>query len=446
MTKKFYFLCLLVGLVCGMCFTSCCDTDDVTPIVPGGGGEEVTFYLDNEALPAGIIDPTTGAIQLTEGGELTLPFVVEPASLASQIVLSSADPSIVAVDGLKLIAKKPGKTTIYATAGNYTMQYDVEVQKFVDRDENGNLKISEINFPDANFRTYVKDNFDTNSDDVLTDAEIAEVTSISVNNSDIKTLEGVEFFTALTMLECRGNQLTSLDVSKNTALQGLGCNENQLTSLDLSKNTALTVLYCNENQLTSLDLSKNTALTYLFCNENQLTSLDVSGCTELIYLYCCNNQLTSLDVSKNTELQQLLCFSNQLTSLNVSKNTALQQLACYSNQLTSLDVSQNTALTSLNCGTNQLTQLDVTKNTALEELHCYSNQLTSLDVTKNTALEALDCNTNQLTSLDVSQNTKLTDLNCYENQITSLDLSNNPAMDISGLNCDANVVVTWPVS
>ena len=404
MTKKFYFLCLLVGLVCGMCFTSCCDTDDVTPIVPGGGGEEVTFYLDNEALPAGIIDPTTGAIQLTEGGELTLPFVVEPASLASQIVLSSADPSIVAVDGLKLIAKKPGKTTIYATAGNYTMQYDVEVQKFVDRDENGNLKISEINFPDANFRTYVKDNFDTNSDDVLTDAEIAEVTSISVNNSDIKTLEGVEFFTALTMLECRGNQLTSLDVSKNTALQGLGCNENQLTSLDLSKNTALTVLYCNENQL---------------------TSLDVSGCTALTILACYSNQLTSLDVSQNTALASLNCGTNQLTSLDVTKNTALEELHCYSNQLTSLDV---------------------TKNTALEALDCNSNQLTSLDVTKNTALEELYCNSNQLTSLDVSQNTKLTDLNCYENQITSLDLSNNPAMDISGLNCDANVVVTWPVS
>ncbi len=129
MTKKFYFLSLFLGLVCGMCFTSCCDTDDVTPIVPGGGGEEVTLYLDDEALPAGIIDPTTGTIQLTEGGELTLPFVVEPAELASKIVLSSADPSIVEVNGMKLIAKKPGKTTIYATAGNYTMQYDVNVKE-----------------------------------------------------------------------------------------------------------------------------------------------------------------------------------------------------------------------------------------------------------------------------------------------------------------------------
>ena len=30
---------------------------------------------------------------------------------------------------MKLIAKKPGKTTIYATAGNYTMQYDVNVKE-----------------------------------------------------------------------------------------------------------------------------------------------------------------------------------------------------------------------------------------------------------------------------------------------------------------------------
>jgi uncharacterized protein len=381
MTKKFYFLSLLVGLVCGMaCFTSCCDTDDVTPIVPGGGGEEVTLYLDNEALPAGIIDPTTGTIQLTEGGELTLPFVVEPAELASKIVLTSADPSIVEVNGMKLIAKKPGKTTIYATAGNYTMQYDVEVQKIVDRDENGNLKISEKNFPDAIFRTYVKDNFDTNSDDVLTDEEIAEVISIVVNGSDIKTLEGVEFFTALQMLICSENQLTSLDVSKNTALQGLNC---------------------NSNQLTSLDLSKNTELQRLACSNNQLTSLDVPGCTALTMLYCSNNQLTSLDLSKNT------------------------------------------ALTVLDCSTNQLTLLDLSKNTALQQVFCNDNQLTSLDMTKNTALEELYCNSNQLTSLDVSKNTALTNLNCMNNQITSLDLSNNPAMDSWGLNCDANVTVDW---
>ena len=200
------------------------------------------------------------------------------------------------------------------------------------------------------------------------------------------------------------------------------CYYNQLTSLDVSKNTALTELSCEGNQLTSLDVSKNTALTKLYCNGNQLTSLDVSNNTALTDLECSGNQLTSLDVSNNTALTDLECNGNQLTSLDVSKNTALTELSCYLNQLTSLDVSKNTALTDLNCSYNQLTSLDVSKNTALTDLYCSGNQLTSLDVSKNTALTDLYCYANQLTSLDLSNNTALNELWCYENQIKGITM------------------------
>jgi Leucine-rich repeat (LRR) protein len=57
---------------------------------------------------------------------------------------------------------------------------------------------------------------------------------------NISNLTGIEAFTALTYLDCRVNQLTSLDVSQNTALTLLSCEGNQLTSLDVSQNTALT--------------------------------------------------------------------------------------------------------------------------------------------------------------------------------------------------------------
>ena len=116
----------------------------------------------------------------------------------------------------------------------------------------------------------------------------------------------------VTVLHCSGNQLTTLDVSKNTALKWLYCYNNQLTALDVSKNTALTRLYCNNNQLTALDVSKNTALTGLYCNNNQLTALDVSKNTALTGLYCYNNQLTALDVSQNTALIWLGCTGNQI--------------------------------------------------------------------------------------------------------------------------------------
>ena len=87
---------------------------------------------------------------------------------------------------------------------------------------------------------------------------------------------------------------------------------NQLTTLDVSKNTKLTDLWCFANQLTALDVSQNTALTRLFCDQNQLTALDVSKNTALKLLSCSSNQLTALDVSKNTALTDLSCYQNQI--------------------------------------------------------------------------------------------------------------------------------------
>ena len=141
--------------------------------------------------------------------------------------------------------------------------------------QSAGVAIDDTNFPDADFRTFVK-NFDTNKDDSLSDTEIAAVKVINYPHIGITNLKGIEYFTALKILNCESNRLTTLDVSKNTALTDLNCSGNQLTTLDVSKNTALTDLYCSGNQLTVLDVSKNTALKTLWCDENQLTVLDVS--------------------------------------------------------------------------------------------------------------------------------------------------------------------------
>ena len=291
-------------------------------------------------------------------------------------------------------------------------------------DPQNDIEINEENFPDKNFRNYLLTQR-YGSDGFLEKQEIAEISYLSLWNKDIKSLKGIEFFTALTYLSCYDQQLTSLDLSKNIALTSLYCPNNQLTSLDVSRCTALTRLICGYNKLTSLDISNNTALTELSCNNNQLTSLDISKNTHLASLSCSDNLLTSLDVSKNTALTRLNCYNNKLTSLDISNNTALTELSCNYNQLTSLDVSKNTALTYLSCEKNQLTFLDISKNIALTRLYCSNNQLSSIDVSNNTELTSLSCGNNQLTSLDLSNNTVLTYLSCENNQLTSLDLSKN---------------------
>ena len=199
------------------------------------------------------------------------------------------------------------------------------------RDETGGIPIDSTHFPDDNFIAYVELGCDKDHDGTLSQDELNRVTELYVDHANIKDLTGIELFPNLDKLDCKYNNLTRLDVSKNTKLTKLYCESNQLTGLDLSKNTALTELDCALNQLTGLDLSKNTALTVLYCESNHLTSLDLSKNTELTELNCQDNQLTSLDLSKNTALTKLYCALNQLTSLDLSKNTALTILGCSGN-------------------------------------------------------------------------------------------------------------------
>ncbi len=265
----------------------------------------------------------------------------------------------------------------------------------------GSVEINETNFPDAKFRSFVKENLDKNKDDILDAMEIAAVKMIEANNMGIKSLEGVGFFTALETLKCWDNELTGLDLSKNTALKDLQCSNSKLQSLDLSQNPNLTQLYCGENPLTTLDLSKNAKLKVLDCSgfANRRT------------------KLTELDLSQNTALESLDCSINELKQLNVSGCTALKKLSCSSNQLTALDVSKNTNLIELECSSNLLAVLDVSNNPKLKDLSCGNNRLTVLDLSKNPELEILSCRKNGFTSLDLDANKKIGEKILYlENQ------------------------------
>lgn len=273
--------------------------------------------------------------------------------------------------------------------------------------------------PDNNFENkLIALGLDSGTPDnqVLT-SNIDKLTSIDISNSSIVDLTGIQGFASLTNLNCYGNQLITLDVSKNIALQKLTCSSNPLTSLNISTNIALENLECSSTQLISLDVSANTALKYLSCS---------------------HTQLTALDLSKNTALEGLISVLSQLTSLNVSKNILLESLDCSSNSITVLDVSNNIALKYLACGGNLLTTLDVSKNTLLENLSCGNNQLTALNVSKNTSLQYLNCYSNLLTALDLSTNIALKELYCLNNRLTSLNLKNGNNSSLIFMDCKVN--------
>ncbi len=144
----------------------------------------------------------------------------------------------------------------------------------------------------------------------------------------------------LRWLSCNGDNLSSLNVTRNPALERLLCEGNQLTKLDLSKNKALQDLWCTYNPLTNMDLSNNPTLVMLLCGSCQLAELDFSYNDELEGVYCNNNQLTHIELGSNPMLDFIECGGNLMSantldslfmSLPMRTNESWGQIYIYDN-------------------------------------------------------------------------------------------------------------------
>lgn len=301
---------------------------------------------------------------------------------------------------------------------------------------------------------------------IVTSEAIQKTTSLDLSNKNLTSLEELGIFTNLTKLECKGNNINTLDITEFPDLAYLDCSENNLTILDLSQTPDLTYLNCSDNELTSLDVSLLSELTELYCDNcfgnevatrasfengilnlsanmklwrlscenNALTGLILPETQTLESINCSNNNLTSIDISKNLSLTGLSISNNQLSQLNIASNVKLSVLECDNNDLMELNLISNTELETLDCSDNGLTQINLTSTTQLNQLRCYNNLLAELDVTMCKDLETLICYKNHLTTLNAWHNEKLTFLQCGNQQ--------NAASDIQELTLTLNEILT----
>jgi alpha-tubulin suppressor-like RCC1 family protein/Leucine-rich repeat (LRR) protein len=107
--------------------------------------------------------------------------------------------------------------------------------------------------PDPNFEQKLIDlGIDTDGlNGKITITDISAITTLDLSNSNIKDLTGIENFTALNILDCRNNQLITLDLSKNTNLQILYVAGNPLVYINLKNGN-------NQNLITASQTSKKT--------------------------------------------------------------------------------------------------------------------------------------------------------------------------------------------
>ena len=301
------------------------------------------------------------------------------------------------------------------------------------------VAVDTFNFPDKNFRDVVK-TFDTDDNNILSDNEIAAVKEIDCKGRAITNLKGIEYFTALEYLYCYDNELTELDLKRNTKLKELNCSTNRLTVLDLSQNPKLKRVICSNNALTALNLSSNSKLTNLNASGN-IREIALTGNTFDL------SSLTGFDVSKARNWQGGTVSGNTLT---VDGNAAV---VIYSYDIsytgTELDDEEKDVIFTLaiagrgteiainetnfpdkdfreflldkeaNIDRNQDGKLSTGEIALVQDIDVYDMEIADLTgIEYFTELKYLDCAGNHLTSLDLSRNTKLAELDADNNTYT----------------------------
>jgi len=215
------------------------------------------------------------------------------------------------------------------------------------------------------FLQYCIGNYDTDGDGTVSQYEADQVTSIDCADMGIVRLTDIGKFSNLEMLDCSGNSLVSLDLSKNRHIISVDCKHNSLREIILTGCSELEMLDCSNNSLATLDVGSCSSLQTLDCSYNSLTALDLSGATGVVTVNCKRNSLTSLTLTGCSRLESLDCSYNSLTSLDVSECPNLSSLDCTDNQLL-------TELWLLN-NLQQITDFNKDSNTEIKYYeHCYS--------------------------------------------------------------------------
>ena len=323
------------------------------------------------------------------------------------------------------------------------------------------VAIDKANFPDDSFRKYVSDNCDTVKDGVLSLDEISNVTGIGItNNPNLKSLKGIEHFTALKNLNCHDIGISSLDVSKNTALEFLDCSNTGIKTLVVSNNTKLTYLDCSNTGIQTLDVSNNPDLTTLACSNTGIQTLDVSKNTALTILSCFNTGIQTLNVSNNPHLQTLDCSNTGIGSLDISNNTDLRNLYCDDTKISSLDVSNNTVLTYLNCLHTPLAYLNLGNLPLLIAIDKPSLSVVDLavtsdsfdmtqafqgiDISKVTNIKGAKLNGNDLTGYQVGKPITYTyDCGTVQGNSVTLNVTLNPIKSDSDIQITGTLDTTY---
>ncbi len=246
------------------------------------------------------------------------------------------------------------------------------------------VPIDESNFPDPNFREWLKyydchrvdkdgyeDWHEDYRDGILDDEEIGRIYEFIYHSQEedgrIRTLEGIKYLTSLAGIHVSHQDIDNLDISGMKNLQSLSFQMPFYRDNDhVSKNDSLEELTLQRVRLPSVNLHGHENI-HRFCllDDDAIKAVDLSGCISLDYVWITDNGgLVSIDFGGCTSLRTVDCDRNAIESINLEGCMNLRFLDCEYNKLEAIDLMQCPNLEELYIHNNKLTYLNLRNNTA----------------------------------------------------------------------------------
>ena len=246
---------------------------------------------------------------------------------------------------------------------------------------------TEERFPDEKFRNFLKNESDYfRCPGVLTYEDGLEYEELLPSTQDIADLTGIEYFTGLCSLDCSGNKLKTIDLSKNTMLINIDCMLNQISGSDMdffvnhlptTTNGSLYVYY-NKDQ----SLPEANEMT-----PEQVAVANGKGWTVKVY---------DVTIGRNGDWRATGGFWHFTEERFPDENFRNYLIDCYEYACPGV-----------------LTLEDDVDEIAPEDQGI--EDLTGIEYFKT--MSSLCCSFNKLTTIDLSNNPKISYISCYQNQI-----------------------------
>lgn len=272
---------------------------------------------------------------------------------------------------------------------------------------------------------------DLNGDGEISLDEAEQIVELKLKHGSIISLNGIEKFINLELLNCSNNQINDFKINELTNLKSLDCSNNQIVTIDLLMYKELEELNCSNNLLHYLNTKDLNNLITLSANNNQISNLILPQNNTLESINIANNKINYFDFSNEMNLEMIEVSNNNIDSLDLSKNPKLKTLNCATNYLETLDLKFNSKLVSLQCENNKLKLLNLASHKDLASLDCSINKICDINLFNISNLEVLACYGNKIKFLDLSSCQGLSVLVCFSNDsLEYINIKNVPKVKL----------------